>query len=293
MLSVAKRRDAPNSPSMTQREAWWPLSPRSGENASPLHCVREDQCAADPAASPRGWVYREASIGFVVSGCFEYHGEAGSVLGAPGLALFGNAGEHFHARHLDDRGNTRLVVCVDHAVLEEAAAALGLDEARFPALALPPSRSTTAMFGLMRRLSLERDADLESIYGLVGAALAAMHPGAEDERVSPRDRRRLLPVVRHIEAHYDEACGLDLLAGLSGLSRFHFVRAFHRATGQSPNQFVINTRLRAAADMLLMNDAAITEVALTVGFNDVSHFYSCFRSAFGCTPRQWRLRRAR
>ncbi|MGH6952071.1 MAG: helix-turn-helix transcriptional regulator, partial [Vitreimonas sp.] len=95
--------------------------------------------------------------------------------------------------------------------------------------------------------------------------------------------------VQHIAAHFDEPCTLEHLAALAGLSRFHFVRVFSAAIGQSPTQYLINTRLRAAAERLREEQTPIVQVAFDVGFNDLSHFYACFRDAFGRTPRQWRM----
>ena len=46
--------------------------------------------------------------------------------------------------------------------------------------------------------------------------------------------------------------------------------------------------LRAAADRLLDTREPITSIALSVGFNDLSHFNATFRRAFGAAPGAWR-----
>ncbi len=130
------------------RYSLWPPS----RTLSPL--VKEDICTADPTDQPREWIYQEPAIGFVLSGHFEYRAESGVTLGVPGGVVFGNAGEHFSVRHLDTRGNKRLVVFVTKDILEEAAHSCGLADARFRVGVLPPSRSTSLMFGWMRRLAL-------------------------------------------------------------------------------------------------------------------------------------------
>ncbi|MGQ0532219.1 MAG: AraC family transcriptional regulator [Caulobacteraceae bacterium] len=259
----------------------WPPS-RANANA-----VSEDSCAADPAGPAAYWIYDEASVGFVTSGWFEYASEGASVLAAPGSVILGNAGEPFTVRHVDTLGNRRLVVSFRRDLLEEVARNADT-EPRFGAIALPPSRSATRMFGLMRALSKSSSDDL--LYPLAHAALIAERPRTFDG-ITPRDRHRVQATVKHIEAHFDEPCSLQTLADMAGLSRFHFVRVFAAAVGQSPNQYLINRRMRTAADRLLTTKAPIAQIAFDVGFNDISHFYACFREAFGCTPRQWRLRR--
>lgn len=248
--------------------------------------VTEDQCTASAWTPPKDWVYRDAAIGFVLSGWFEYRTEGESVLAAPGAVVFGNSGEHFNVRHLDAQGNKRLVTLISNDVLEEIAEASGL-KTRFPVIALPPSQSTTRMFGWMRTVARGGPAAEDLVYPLACAALTASNDRTPD-RISVRDRQRVRAAVDHIEARFGEACSLQSLAGLANLSRFHFVRVFSAVVGQSPNQYLINTRVRAAAERLHATNAPIAEVAFDVGFNDISYFYACFRATFGCTPRQWR-----
>lgn len=243
---------------------------------------------AAPSAPVRDWVYDQTAIGFVLSGCFEYQAESGTNMGAPGAIVFGNAGEHFRVRHLDDRGNKRLVVVMDKGLLESAAAACGFDDARFRLPVLPPSKSTSRMFGWMRQLALSTSYCEDALCLLATTALESRQTDRPPERVSARDKRAIHSTIRHIETHFDEPCTLQSLAELAGVSRFHLIRKFHGVVGQSPNQYLINTRIRAAAERLLTSATPIAQVALGVGFNDISHFYACFREAFGCTPRHWR-----
>jgi AraC family transcriptional regulator len=248
--------------------------------------VSEDSCAADPAAPPTHWIYEEASIGFVTSGWFEYASGERSVFAAPGAIILGNAQEPFSVRHVDALGNRRLVVTFSGELLEEIANDAGVAP-HFDAIALPPGRAATRMFVLMR--ALEKRGGEDMLYPLAHAALTAKLP-RYTERVSARDRGRVQNAVRYIDANFDQPCSLQSLAELTGLSRFHFVRLFGAIVGQSPNQYLINTRTRMAADRLTATKAPIAQIAFDVGFNDISHFYSCFREAFGCTPRQWRMR---
>lgn len=258
----------------------------SPSRADRTRAVNEDGCAADPAGPAAEWAYETAAIGFVVSGWFEYASEDKKTLATPGTVILGNAGEPFSVRHVDTLGNKRLVVSFEEGLLEDVANEAGVSP-RFESIALAPSHAATRMFGLIRALSQPGGEDL--LYPLALAALTA-RDGRAAENISARDRRRVQSAVGHIEAHFGEACTLQTLADVAGLSRFHFVRMFGAVVGQSPNQFLINTRMRAASDRLLTTKTPIAQIAFEVGFNDISHFYACFRDTFGCTPRQWRLR---
>jgi AraC-like DNA-binding protein len=99
-----------------------------------------------------------------------------------------------------------------------------------------------------------------------------------------------LSIVRHLESRYHEPCSLTALASLARLSPFYFLRVFRKVTGQSPAQYVMIARLRAAANDLLTTRAPVAEIALKTGFNDISHFNASFRSVFGRSPTLWRIR---
>ncbi|WP_298291273.1 AraC family transcriptional regulator [Novosphingobium sp.] len=64
------------------------------------------------------------------------------------------------------------------------------------------------------------------------------------------------------------------------------------AMGTTPTAYILEQRLRRAADRLVARpDASITEIAFELGFNDSAYFTRCFRQQFGAAPRDWRLGR--
>ena len=93
----------------------------------------------------------------------------------------------------------------------------------------------------------------------------------------------------HENLHADLA--LSALAGLTGLSRAHFFRAFRQSTGQSPGQFLAHIRMRHG--MLLLETSAlhIDEIANALGFSHARHFASAFTKRVGVSPRVFRASR--
>jgi AraC-like DNA-binding protein len=79
------------------------------------------------------------------------------------------------------------------------------------------------------------------------------------------------------------------LAGMAKLSRYHFLRSFKAVTGVTPHQWLLRARLRAAAEKLAVSEVPVTDIALDVGFEDLSNFTRTFRAEFGTSPRQYRL----
>lgn len=234
--------------------------------------------------------YDKAGIGVVISGCFDYRAQTGAATAVPGTVVFGNPGEMFNVRYLDSENRSRLVVWYDNGFLESIAAACDLDEPRFRTAALPPGKMATAMFAAMQALARGSGDAEDAACGLASKGLAIGSDPRKPIAVSERDRQRIRAAVGYIEHAFGEPCTVEALAKIGGLSRYHFMRLFKAVTGQSANQYVINTRLRAAATRIAETKAPLSEIAYDVGFNDISHFNTRFRAAFDCTPREMRKR---
>jgi transcriptional regulator GlxA family with amidase domain len=108
--------------------------------------------------------------------------------------------------------------------------------------------------------------------------------------ISKRDERRVAAVARFMEERFAEPCALNDLARHAGLSPFHFLRVFRATTGLTPHQHLVRTRLRAAASSLATGSAPVTDVALAIGFEDLSNFTRSFRAEYRLSPSQYRSR---
>jgi AraC-like DNA-binding protein len=256
---------------------------------APLHpCeLREERCALTPLARVRERRYRLPVLGIVVAGAFDYRADNGSATAVPGTLLLGNAEEQFRCEHRHGCGNLRKVVHFSTAVIRDIAGSVGLDEPRFRAAAAPPGVLASRAFGCIQRLAAAGGSDPELAYELAGLALQINRSPFEPARVPERVRVRLFEVVRHLEQHYEERLTLRHLAQIAQLSTYHFLRSFKRVVGQSPTQYLMHVRLRAAG-ALLLGGARVGETALQTGFNDISHFNACFRRVYGCAPTRWR-----
>jgi len=63
---------------------------------------------------------------------------------------------------------------------------------------------------------------------------------------------------------------------------------FGAALGVTPHQYLVRCRLRDAARLLAAGDTPVTEIALDVGFADLSNFVRTFHRAAGVPPRAFR-----
>ena len=98
----------------------------------------------------------------------------------------------------------------------------------------------------------------------------------------------LLPHLRrardHIDRHYQMALDLDRLAGVAGVSKFHFVRSFEAAYGETPIRYLTRRRIERAQDLLRVANLTVTEVCTLVGFASLGSFSSRFAQLVGESP---------
>jgi len=254
-------------------------------NRGGLYGAGDVRCAA-PAQTLAHHRYARSAIGAVVSGVFGYQTPVGSATATPGAIVLGNAQESFGCLHLDSAGNRRAVLALDDALMAELADDL-CAEGRFAVAAVAPGRAAAPLYGALRRLARDPVPQEDAVVAVTAAALS-LGRRVRRRDASRTDHRRVREVAGEIERRYAETLPLAELAASAGLSRYHFIRAFRETTGETPRQFQIGARLKAAADQLLDSKAPITTIALNVGFNDLSHFNHTFREAFGASPRAWR-----
>jgi signal transduction histidine kinase/DNA-binding response OmpR family regulator len=79
----------------------------------------------------------------------------------------------------------------------------------------------------------------------------------------------------------------DDFAGELGMSRMQLHRKLKTLIGVSATEFLRNERLKAAAGLLRHKNANASEIAYSVGFNDVSYFSKCFRERYQMTPTEY------
>jgi AraC-like DNA-binding protein len=240
--------------------------------------------------------YSRACIGVVVSGAFHYRCPGGEALLGPGAMLLGNSGAGFEYRHFDDSGDRSIVFDYDDETLEDARRSLGVlgrATSTFGRAFVPASTDSVRASALALAALCGGNPEVlqEAALSALAVALASGKSPVESRGALPsRHERVVTAALRSIEANPAENWSLEALSAAAGFSKFHFLRLFSRLTGQTPRQWVLAIRLRAAAERLATTRAKIVDVALESGFGDVSHFNLSFSAAFGMSPRSYRRR---
>ena len=98
---------------------------------------------------------------------------------------------------------------------------------------------------------------------------------------------RLRKMMQFIWDHFHEKITLDDIAASANISKSAALRCFRSGMQTSPVGYLNNFRLNRAKELLLTSHSTVSEIAVSVGFDNVGYFDRVFRRTFGLTPKQF------
>lgn len=122
------------------------------------------------------------------------------------------------------------------------------------------------------------------VYTILGILLESL---PLQQMQQPGSHAFVRDVLGYLDANYRQPVTLGALAAKFGYSRSRISHAFNKEVGCSIPEYLGTLRARAAASMLLEEEAGITDVALEAGFESMRSFYRIFKASFGVTPTQF------
>ena len=250
--------------------------------------VIDYRCTATLGERPYTELHSAHSISYVRRGSFGYCTRAKSYELVAGSVLIGRGGDEFLCTHDHHAGGDE---CLSFRLSPESMDAIGASALLWSGRALPPLAKLVVLGELAQAAAEGRsDVALDEIGWLLVARFLALVADTSPARevASARDRRRAVDVAMWIDLNAHTAIDLNGAAAAAGLSAWHFLRIFSQVLGITPHQYLVRSRLRRAARLLTDVDRAITEIALDVGFADLSNFVRTFHRAAGVSPRGFR-----
>lgn len=100
---------------------------------------------------------------------------------------------------------------------------------------------------------------------------------------------RLSPAISRIMVDYSLPLSNSQLAAECGFCTSWFIKEFKREYSKTPMEFLIDFRVKVAAQ-LLRGGLSITEICTRTGFNSPSDLYRNFRKKHGMSPSEYRKR---
>ncbi|MBB3128815.1 AraC-like DNA-binding protein [Paenibacillus rhizosphaerae] len=107
--------------------------------------------------------------------------------------------------------------------------------------------------------------------------------------VAPHDERRNWPekvrlAAEYMDVNYRSMISLDQLSDRLGWSKYHLLRTFAAAVGQTPSEYLNRVRIEQAMRLLRQTDMSVEQIAEQVGYSGGSYLIKVFRKMTGLTP---------
>ncbi len=116
----------------------------------------------------------------------------------------------------------------------------------------------------------------------LGGQKEVLHP------IRPNSEVYIEYAVNYIETNIDRPVSVADLTRLLGISQVYLYRVFSDRFGMSPKQYILTRKLREAEQMLSETDLSVTQIAHSVGYDDVSAFSRLFARKEGRSPLKFR-----
>lgn len=111
-------------------------------------------------------------------------------------------------------------------------------------------------------------------------------------KVESKSLSSIRTVLYYIDEHYQEELSVTELASMLHYSDYYFMKVFKQYTGKTLISYINHIRLEKAKHLLFHSELSITEIALEVGFHNVSYFIRKFQEENGITPQKLRKNRS-
>ena len=125
---------------------------------------------------------------------------------------------------------------------------------------------------------------LQSTMGLLFAQLLNHTDALQFETA---EQNVVLIVLRYIEEHYADG-SLTELAGQLHYELPYLSRLVRQATGKNYTELLQEKRLSQAAWLLRHTGRRVDEIAVSVGYENISYFHRLFAARFGQSPKHYR-----
>lgn len=190
----------------------------------------------------------------------------------------------YESHAVDFESNVR-ILCVRLSIEK-----LAYMQERLSVFDSPSSCRTYEASWLGERLRQElRRRDASSALAIEGLALEML---AEVARVKIKREKRLPPWLEEakdfLHDNFSVSFNVQDVAEISGVHSAHLSRVFREKYNCTIGEYVRRLRAEYARQQILTTNLPLSEIAVTSGFSDQSHFNRIFKQFFNLTPREYR-----
>ncbi|WP_338557072.1 AraC family transcriptional regulator [Paenibacillus sp. KS-LC4] len=216
---------------------------------------------------------------------FEFNGTAYEV--APGSVVHGGAGMLLKLEVAEAEDFQFVLIHYRSTLPDLSAGKIHYAETHY----LSEYGSNTRMVELLQRLcevsalagQMNMLREKELFYSIMNEWLVSVRSHSTNE-----NGKMVEQALDYIHHHYMEPLTAAGLAELHSMGKKQFAYAFHKYSGRSPIDYLIEHRMKRAKYLLTTSNCSVSSVARNVGYEDAHYFSRLFRKHSGCSPSMFR-----
>ncbi|MFM9278817.1 helix-turn-helix domain-containing protein [Paenibacillus jiagnxiensis] len=110
----------------------------------------------------------------------------------------------------------------------------------------------------------------------------------KQEHQIPRKKDIIAEIKEYVTEHYSEPISLADLSARFFINPYYLSQLFKQKTGETYLNFLAQTRINKAKELLIRTDLKVYEICQRVGYSDAQHFARLFEKLTGCKPSEYR-----
>lgn len=97
-------------------------------------------------------------------------------------------------------------------------------------------------------------------------------------------------VIGYINRHISEELSIDQISEACYISKYYLCRIFKKRVGLTIMEYILQTRISMAKELLEKQKTSITQISIACGFSSPSYFSRSFKEAMGISPLKYKKR---
>ena len=98
----------------------------------------------------------------------------------------------------------------------------------------------------------------------------------------------LQTVINFINQHISEDISIDKISEICYINKYYLCRLFKGKIGITVMDYIVQTRITMAKELLKKEDISVTQVSILCGFSSPSYFSRIFKEKTGLSPSAYR-----
>ncbi|WP_394523469.1 AraC family transcriptional regulator [Lacrimispora sp. JR3] len=131
---------------------------------------------------------------------------------------------------------------------------------------------------------------LDHLFSLVVSELVNVFGHDMSNNLDKNSSFSIIPVLKYIESNYQTST-LEKTAAFFNINPNYLTTLLKRQTGHSYKELILMSKMKAAQKLLSCTRLSVKEVALHVGYDNLTFFYRKFQEYYHCTPNEYRRKK--